>query len=133
MRGWLRPPAIAFFASLLVAVPAGASAQPSLVGATPAQGASVAATDTLQLDFSEPVSASASKVDLVMTAMPGMANMPPMRMAVKVAPAGGGRSLLLTARAPLPIGSYTLTWTTAGANKSKATGNYDFTVRQPAA
>lgn len=115
------------FPLLLLASPA--AAQPSLVAATPANGATAAKVTRLSLTFSEAI-APASGVDLVMTGMPGMKDHPPMPIRGFAATVGAdGRSLTAALPRALPAGSYDLTWRAVGADGKPATGTVRFTAR----
>ena len=61
---------------LMLATPAHAHVE--LVASNPAAGASVAKPTRMSLSFSAPLAADKSSVDLIMTAMPGMTDHPPM-------------------------------------------------------
>ena len=110
-----------------LAMPASALAQPALVTATPAANATVSPPTRIALNFSEPV-AAASGLELTMTAMPGMADHPPMPIrgfTLKVE----AKVLSTTLPRPLPAGTYLLKWHATGPDQKRAEGNYSFTVR----
>ena len=62
--------------------PTAALAHAKLVASTPAANAKVAKVTSIQLKFSEKLVASTVKAELVMTGMPGMADHPPMKIAI---------------------------------------------------
>ncbi len=105
-----------------------AFARPALVAADPAADAAVTKPTVLTLTFSEALDAPLSGLDLVMTAMPGMAHHQPMPIKgfpVKVE----DRRIAAALPRALPAGTYLLTWHAAGADRDGATGSYSFTVR----
>ncbi|WCT74087.1 copper resistance protein CopC [Sphingomonas naphthae] len=124
MRGW----ALAFVAVAMLAAGA-VQAAPALVASSPANDATVARTAELTLGFSETVEVKASGVDLVMTGMPGMAGAHRMRVPLKIAATADRKGLVLTAKAPLPAGNYTLGWYTAGADGKRVAGSVGFAVK----
>jgi methionine-rich copper-binding protein CopC len=115
-------------AVVLASVPAAASARPALVTASPAANATVAKPTSIVLTFSEDLEAPLSGIDLVMTAMPGMAHHEPMPIK-GIAPRAEGRKLVVALPRPLPTGTYLLTWHAAGADREDVRGSYTFTVR----
>lgn len=110
------------------ALPALAQAAPSLVEATPAANAEVAKPTALTLTFSEDVDPALSGIDLVMTAMPGMAHHKPMPITGFPASVEG-RAIKAALPRPLPTGTYVLTWHAAGSDRKGAKGSYTFKVR----
>lgn len=117
---------LAAAAFLLAAVPA--LAQPKLVAATPAADATVTRPTAIALNFSEDLAAPLSGIDLVMTAMPGMADHQPMPIkGITVRTAG--KALTIALPRPLPSGTYRLTWHAAGPDQHRVEGSYAFTVR----
>lgn len=125
MRRILLPAAL-----ILAAMPAVATAHPKLMSSTPAANATVAKPSRLTLTFSEKLLAPLSGVDLVMTAMPGMADHPPMPIkGFKTAIESDGKTMAVTLPRPLPTGSYDLDWHIVGADQHRITGKYSFTVK----
>lgn len=118
-------------AVLAAALPSGvAFAHPDLVSATPAADATIARPTRLTLTFSDALLASASGIELVMTAMPGMADHPPMPIkGFRTTLAADGRTLTAALPRPLPAGTYALTWRVTGADRHAVEGRYAFTVR----
>lgn len=105
-----------------------AFAHATLLRASPAAGSTVGKTGTILLDFSDDLVAAQSGIDLVMTAMPGMADHPPMPIK-GIAAIAKGKTLSIALPRPLPAGTYQLTWHVAGADQHKVEGRYSFTVR----
>ena len=67
--------------------------------------------------------------EIVMTAMPGMADHPPMVIkAFTNELADDGKSLVLKLKNPLPVGSYTVNWTATGMDGDPINGSIDFRV-----
>lgn len=101
-----------------------------LSASTPAEGATVSNIKTLSFQFSEPLDTKASGASLTMTAMPGMADHPPMKMgAMKPGFADGGKTLTLSAGRPLAAGSYRADWWATSATGHKVNGQVSFTVK----
>lgn len=114
----------------LTTLPGVALAKPQLVSASPAANAQVAKPTRLALAFSETLVADHGSITLTMTAMPGMADHPPMPIkGFTTAPAADGKGLVVTLPRALPTGSYDLKWTVMGNDHQPATGRYSFTVR----
>ena len=122
-------PAFALFAALAVAaLPAVAMAHPKLVSSTPAQNASVSRPTSLSLTFSEVLVAPLSGIEITMTAMPGMANHPPMPIkgfTTKVT----GKTIVATLPRALPVGTYLLKWHVVAADQHRIEGSYTFKVK----
>lgn len=110
--------------------PAAAIAHARIVASTPAEGASVSKPRTLSLTFSETMLAPTVATSIVMTAMPGMADHPPMTIRnFQPSWSKDNRTITLTLRQPLVAGSYELRWQAAGADGHRMTGKVSFTVR----
>jgi methionine-rich copper-binding protein CopC len=122
-------PAFALFAALAAAaLPAVAMAHPKLVSSTPAQNAAVSRPTSLSLTFSEVLVAPLSGIEITMTAMPGMANHPPMPIkgfTTKVT----GKTIVATLPRALPIGTYLLKWHVVAADQHRIEGSYTFKVK----
>lgn len=112
----------------LSTVPA-AHARVAISSAAPAANSSVSKVTSVSMQFSQPVSASSVKAELIMTAMPGMANHPPMKMQATSALARDGKKLTLTPRRVLVKGSYRVTWTATEVGGQTTTGHYSFHVK----
>lgn len=103
-----------------------ANAHPKLVSASPAANATVAKPARIQLRFSEKLMPAFSKADLTMAAMPGMAA---MKIASTAALAADGRTLVVTPKAPLHAGRYSVAWQIVSTDTHKVAGNYTFAVK----
>ncbi|WP_033075437.1 copper resistance protein CopC [Sphingopyxis sp. MWB1] len=114
-------------ASLLFAP--GAQAHVSLAASTPAAGASVGKVTQVQLRFSDVIAPASARAEVVMTAMPGMTDHPPMKMPLTSAIGKDGRSMTLTMKRALVPGTYQVKWTAAGSDGHKRTGAFDFKVK----
>jgi methionine-rich copper-binding protein CopC len=126
----MRPVLLIPAALLAIALPAAAQARVALVSSSPAANATLARPVKMTLSFSERLDAASSGADLVMTAMPGMADHPPMPIkGFKTSIAPDDKTLLLTLPRPLPAGSYDLTWHAAGADRHRVEGRFSFKVR----
>lgn len=115
-------------AAIAIALPGVAAAHSKLVSSNPAANAIVSKPSKLTLTFSETFLAPMSGADLTMTAMPGMADHPPMpikgfKTSVE------GKTMVLTLPRPLPAGTYDLKWHIVGADQHKMEGGYSFTVK----
>lgn len=128
MRRMFPTPALGLAAAIALALPGVALAHSKLVSSTPAANATVSKPTKLVLTFSETFLAPMSGADITMTAMPGMADHPPMpikgfKTAVE------GKTMTLTLPRPLPAGSYDLKWHIVGADQHRMEGGYSFTVK----
>ncbi len=130
LAGALAPAlAPALVLALALALPAAAQAKTALTGSTPAAGASVKRTEQINLSFDAPLAANTAGAELVMTAMPGMANHSPMAIkAFTISLSADGRTLTMTLKKPLPAGSYTLRFSAYDTARERVSGTLDFTV-----
>lgn len=103
-----------------------AQAHPKLVSSNPAANAVIAKPARIELHFSEKLVPAFSKAELTMAAMPGMAA---MKMASISALASDGRTLVVTPKAPLPAGRYSVAWHVVSTDTHKVAGIYAFTVK----
>ena len=111
-------------------IPGPALAHTKVVASTPAEGAAIKPPRVLSLTFSEPLSPVAVAASIVMTAMPGMTDHPPMTIRnFKSSWSSDKLVLTLNLREALPSGSYDVKWQAAGADGHRATGKVSFTVR----
>lgn len=111
----------------MIALPAGALAQPRLTAATPRANATVSKPRRLVLVFSEALVAPLSGIELTMTAMPGMASHQPMPIrgfTTQVA----DKTMTVNLPRALPPGTYQLTWHVAGADRHRIQNSYTFTA-----
>lgn len=113
-------------AAALAALAASASAHPKLLSAAPAANATVTTPAHVQLRFSEKLIPAFSKAELTMAAMPGMAA---MKLASTATLATDGRTLVITPKAPLGAGRYSVAWQVVSTDTHKVTGNYAFAVK----
>lgn len=102
-----------------VAGPAAAHAR--LVSATPAASATVAATRTISLTFSERTVPAFSGFDVV--------NAAGQKVAVRTSVAEDGKTLTGTLARPLAVGAYRVEWRIASSDGHRMTGSYSFSVR----
>ncbi|WP_029418277.1 copper homeostasis periplasmic binding protein CopC [Brevundimonas bacteroides] len=98
-----------------------AVAHARLVSATPASGATVSAPRGISLTFSERFAAPFSTV----TVEDSRGRSVDLTRTVSE----DGRTLGGTYTAPLPAGTYRVTWAIAAADGHRMTGTYNFTVR----
>ncbi len=123
--------ALALAAAFSLASPA--LAHPELVAASPAQGSAAHNVTRISLTFSEPLVAQLSGLEVVMTAMPGMAHSgshSPMKMTgIRVSVGPDGKSLVATLARPLPNGGYDVNWRAVSTDTHRITGKVSFTVR----
>ena len=121
----------AFTAPVLAALAFAGSAQarPTLVSSTPAANATVTKTGQIDLVFSERIRPANTRIQLVMTKMPGMAMDAPMVMPVSTMMGRDGKSVMVMSRAALPRGSYELRWTSAGDDRQAVSSKFAFQVR----
>jgi methionine-rich copper-binding protein CopC len=116
-------------AAALALLPAPVLAHTKLVGSTPAANSNVSKVTSVQLKFSEKLIAATIKTELVMTGMPGMADHPPMKIAITSAMGKDGKSMTLTPRRALAPGTYRVTWSAAGADTHRMGSDFTFTVK----
>lgn len=117
-------------AAIGLAVPQLAAAHTALVSSSPAANATVAAPTKIELRFSEAVIGATARAEIAMTGMPGMGSHAPMAITGFTAQIGKDRkSMTLLLRRPLMAGTYQVTWTAAGADTHRMSGNFNFTVR----
>ena len=122
---------LAFAAPVLVALAFAGSAQarPTLLSSTPSANATVAKTGQVDLVFNERIRPANTRIQLVMTTMPGMAMTAPMAMPVSLMMGTDGKSVMVMSRSALPRGSYELRWTAAGDDRVVVSGKFAFQVR----
>lgn len=103
-----------------------ATAHGKLVSASPVAGTTVASPNRITLRFNEPLMPAFSKGDLVMSAMPGMAE---MKMSSNATVGADGKTLVITPKARLSKGKYVINWRVAFKDTHKVTGRYAFAVK----
>lgn len=123
----IAPAAAAIFA--LGLIPAVAHAQLALTTSKPAANSTASKVTAVSMRFSKPVVPATVKTELIMTAMPGMANHPPMKMLATSAIGKDAQSLTMTLRRPLVPGTYKVTWTAAAKSGERMTGQFSFNAR----
>ena len=107
-----------------------ASAHTRVVSSLPAQGATVAATRVVTLNFNEALLPPTTAATIVMTAMPGAANHGEMAIRnFTTAWSNNNRTLTLNLRQPLRAGRYEVRWQGAGADGHRMNGTVAFSVR----
>jgi methionine-rich copper-binding protein CopC len=122
--------ALPLIALAAAALASPAMARPALTSAQPAQGTAASKVTQITLGFSEPITAAASGVSVLMTAMPGMDHHQPMKMGgvtTKLSP--DGKALVATLPRALPVGSYDVQWHVAGADGQNVAGKVSFDVK----
>jgi len=113
----------------LIAIPGAALAHASMTSSTPVANATVAAPARIVLNFNERLLSATVRTELVMTAMPGMADHAPSQVAHTSAMSQDGKSMTLTPRRALARGTYRVTWSAAGGDTHRMGSNFSFTVR----
>ena len=101
-----------------------------VTASTPADGATARAPRTITVTFSDAMLPAKTATDLVMTAMPGVANHGEM-MIRNYQPtwSDGNRRLTLNLRQPLRSGTYELRWRSTGADGHRMNGTVHFKVK----
>jgi methionine-rich copper-binding protein CopC len=111
----------------LIAAPA--LAAPGVTSTYPAANAAVKPPGKITIGFNAPLKPGSAGAEIVMTAMPGMADHPPMVIkAFTNELADDGKTLVLKLKSPLPIGSYTVNFAATGLDGDPITGSVDFRV-----
>ncbi|MCP1420031.1 methionine-rich copper-binding protein CopC [Pseudomonas laurylsulfativorans] len=105
-----------------------AQAHPKLLASTPAEGATGAPPEKIELHFSENLVTQFSGAKLLMTEMSGMAH-PPMPIKAKVSASSDPKTMLITPTAPLPAGTYKVEWRAVSSDTHPITGNVTFKVK----
>ncbi len=128
-------------ATALIASPVAVFAHAKMVSSTPAANATVTKPAKITMTFNEKLTGPTVKVELFMTGMAkgmkhysdtghgGMADHAPMKIAATSQLGKDGKSVTLIPKRALSAGKYNLTWTAAGADMHKMTGNFSFTVK----
>jgi methionine-rich copper-binding protein CopC len=105
-----------------------AQAHPKLLTSTPAEGATGAPPDKIELHFSENLVTQFSGAKLLMTEMSGMAHAP-MPVKAKVSASSDPKTMLITPTAPLTAGTYKVEWRAVSSDTHPITGNVTFKVK----
>ena len=129
MRKFIVPLALAAITTIMT--PNVAFAHAKLLSSTPAANATVSKdkAKSITLVFNEKLMASTVKAELVMTAMPGMKDHPPMKVAFSSMMGKDGKSAMLMLKRPLAAGTYKVKWAAAGADTHRMEGEFAFTVK----
>lgn len=114
-------------AAMLAATPL--LAQLSLVTAKPAANALAAPTNRIDLGFNEKIMPANTRMQLMMTSMPGMANHAPMKIPISVMMGKDGKSVMVMMKKPLTSGEYELRWMASGDDNEVVSGKYAFKVK----
>ena len=112
----------------LLGIASAAQAHPKLVTASPTANATVDKPARIELRFSEKLMPKFSGADLMMTGHGG-ATHAPMKITTTAAVAGDGSTLVLTPKAPLAPGRYTVAWHVVSSDTHRVAGNYTFAVK----
>ncbi|CAI8736286.1 Copper resistance protein C [Pseudomonas sp. IT-196MI5] len=105
-----------------------AQAHPKLLSSSPAEGATGAPPDKIELHFSENLVTQFSGAKLLMTEMAGMAH-DPMPIKAKVSGSSDPKTMLITPAAPLTAGTYKVEWRAVSSDTHPITGNVTFKVK----
>jgi methionine-rich copper-binding protein CopC len=117
-------------AAFAFAAPQLAIAHTELVSSTPAANSSVRAPTKIELRFNEAVVGGATRAQIAMTSMPGMAAHAPMAVTGFTAQLGKDRkSLTLLMKKPLSAGGYEVSWRAVGADTHPRSGKFSFMVK----
>ena len=112
----------------LLGIAGAAQAHPKLLSASLAANATVAKPARITLRFSEKLMPKFSGADLVMTGHGGTEHAP-MKVTAAAAVGGDGRTLVVTPKAPLAAGRYSVAWHVVSADTHRVTGNIAFAVK----
>jgi len=129
MRKFIVPLALAAITAIMT--PSVALAHAKLLSSTPAANATVSKdkAKSITLVFNEKLMASTVKAELVMTAMPGMKDHPPMKVAFSSMMGKDGKSMMLMPKKALVPGTYKVAWSAAGADTHRMGSEFSFTVK----
>jgi hypothetical protein len=121
---------IALAMLLAAGMPVLATAQPAMIASTPGTGSTAQKLSVITMGFNAPLQPGTAGAEIVMTAMPGMTDHPPMVIkAFTTAMSDDGKTLTLALRKPLPAGTYTVKWSATGADNQRTAGTLDFAVK----
>ena len=129
MRKFIVPLALAAITTIMT--PNVAFAHAKLLSSTPAANATVSKdkAKSITLVFNEKLMASTVKAELVMTAMPGMKDHPPMKVVFSSMMGKDGKSMMLMPKKALVPGTYKVAWSAAGADTHRMGSEFSFTVK----
>jgi len=112
-----------------MAIPAAAFAHAEVETSTPADGATVKSVKAVTLNFEEAMIPATTTAQIVMTAMPGMANHNPMQIKnFTTAWSHGNKTLTLNLKSALKAGTYEARWQGAGDDGHRVSGAVHFKV-----
>lgn len=113
----------------VAALPAAALAAAHVVDTYPAADAAVKPPGKIILNFDAPLKPGTAGAEIIMTAMPGMTDHPPMAIkAFTNELANDKKTLVLKLKNPLPVGSYTIRWGVTDESGAPLKGSIDFRV-----
>ncbi|WP_442678312.1 copper homeostasis periplasmic binding protein CopC [Sphingomonas sp. ASY06-1R] len=115
-------------ALFLLGTATAAYAHPKLVSASPAPNATVAKAARVELRFSERLMPKFSGADLMMTGHGGTSHAP-MKVAAGAGVADDGRTLVVTPKAPLGAGRYSVAWHVVSTDTHRVAGSFAFAVK----
>jgi methionine-rich copper-binding protein CopC len=98
------------------------------VSASPAPNATVAGPVRVELRFSEALMPKFSGADLTMTGHGGTTHAP-VQIPVVAGIVGDGHTLVVTPRAPLGAGRYSVAWHVVSTDTHRIAGDFAFTVK----
>ncbi|MCC2603469.1 copper resistance protein CopC [Sphingopyxis yananensis] len=114
---------------LLLGVTSAADARLAVSSARPAANSTASKVTSLSLQFNETITPSSLRTELIMTAMPGMTDHPPMKMRATSAIGRDSKSVTMTLKRPLVPGTYRVSWTATATGAQPSSGQYSFSVR----
>jgi hypothetical protein len=116
-------------AGLALALPVSADAHADVASSTPAEGAVAKSVKEITLNFNEAMIPATTTTQLVMTAMPGMANHNPMQIKnFTTAWSNGNKTVTLALKTALRAGTYEVRWQGAGDDGHRMNGTVHFKV-----
>ena len=111
-------------------LPVTSHAHTRVTASTPAEGTAVTRPRSVSMTFSEALLPPTAATNIVMTAMPDMANHQPMVIRnFTSAWSNNNKTVTLSLRKPLQTGTYEVRWQAAGADGHRMKGTVNFTVR----
>jgi methionine-rich copper-binding protein CopC len=126
----MRIPAILAAFALTALTPSALLAHVELTASVPAAGTEAKAPKVVMLTFSMPVDQATAAASIVMTAMPGMANHGEMPIRnFTTSWSDEGRTMTLTLKKALPIGTYEVRWQAAASDGHPMSGTVMFDVK----
>jgi copper resistance protein C len=114
---------------IALALPAAAHAAAQILDTYPTANAAVKPPGKIILNFDAPLKPGTAGAEIIMTAMPGMTDHPPMAIkAFTNELANDKKTLVLKLKNPLPVGSYTIRWGVTDESGTPLKGSIDFRV-----